>query len=345
MRPKFLIYIFILVLVFLLVLFWKHQKQREIISESPKETSQPATTILPTIEKTNKATQTVTSPSINPQSIVNDRQKPAEVFQHYVEGKNSSLQFYGQFVDQDGNPLDGVKIKVVIRQWYVPVPGVSYADDKEIPMGKTSDNGGRFELKEEKGDSFDIVSIQKDGYEVEPGLRTYRAVGGTLEQPIIFRMWKANIHEHLITGEKKFQIVPDGRSYVIDLSRGTIAESGNGDLKVWVKYTNQVIRGQLYDWSCEIDAINGGILEENNLSSAMYSAPIEAYTPTFQFQQQIKGGQYGSSGSRRFYVMLKSGQEYGRITIELFAPYTDEISGMIHIQYAINPSDSHILKP
>ena len=345
MRPKFLICIIVLVLVFCVILFSWPSKQHKVTSELPQKVNQSTANIPAAIAKTNSATQTASLSLTNLPSTINDRKKPPEVFQQYVEGKNSQLQFYGQFVDRDGNPLSGVKIKVAIRQWYVPMPGISYADARIIQMEKISDDSGRFELKGEKGDSFDITSIQKDGFEVEPGLRTYGAVSGSFENPVIFRMWKANIHEQLITGERKFQIVPDGRPYVIDLNRGTIAESGSGDLKVWVKYTNQVARGQFYDWSCEIDCINGGLFEENNLSSPMYLAPTVGYVPEFQFQQQIKGGQYGSSGKRRFYITVKNGQEYGRITIELFAPYTDEIPGLVRLQYAINSSGSRILKP
>jgi hypothetical protein len=100
----------------------------------------------------------------------------------------------------------------------------------------------------------------------------------------------------------------------------------------------------LYDWSCEIEVPNGGLLAEDDLNSAMYSAPTGGYTPTFQLQQQIKGGQSGSIGEKRFYINLNNGQEYGRITIDLIAPYNDQIPGLIRLSYAINPSGSRILR-
>jgi hypothetical protein len=68
------------------------------------------------------------------------------------------------------------------------------------------------------------------------------------------------------------------------------------------------------------------------------------YTPNFQLQQQIKGGQRGSIGTKRVYIMLKNGQEYGRITIDLLAPFNDQIPGMIRLSYAINPSGSRVLR-
>jgi hypothetical protein len=157
-------------------------------------------------------------------------------------------------------------------------------------------------------------------------------------------MWSTNIHEQLITGEKKFHIVPDGRAYFINLTDGTISESGEGDLKVWVKRPDQIAYGKRYDWSCEMDAINGGFLQETDANSSMYSAPADGYVSLFQFEQKIGSGWGDSTGTQRFYVTLKNGQEYGRISIELYAYYNNQIPGMIRLSYVINPSGSNILR-
>ena len=256
---------------------------------------------------------------------------------------NVQVCFYGRVIDQNANPIHDVKIGAGVRHWYEPdILTLAYGA-KEICITARTDKDGRFKLHGASGDVLGLEYVQKDGYELEPGQRSFGAVSGSFENPVVFKLWSTNIHEQLITGGQSFRIEPDGRSYVIDLAKGKIAESGDGDLKIWIKYPTQVIRGQLYDWSCEIDAINGGLLEET-LGTAMYVAPTEGYTPTFQLQQQIKGGQSGSIGTRRFYVRLKSGQEYGRITVEMDAPYNDQVPGRIRVQYAINPSGSRILR-
>jgi len=272
-----------------------------------------------------------------------NKAKVLDITKQFIESRNVPVDFYGQFLDQDGNPLSGVNIKVVIVHLSMPDPLVPVLGSKDIQLERNSDAAGRFEIHGETGEGFDIKFVQKDSYELEPGQRSYGAVSGSFENPIIFKMWSTNIHEQLITGEKKFQIVPDGRMYFINLTEGTIAESSTGDLKVWIKYPAHVTRGQLYDWSCEIDAVNGGLLEQP-LGTAMYQAPADGYAPMFQLQQQIKGGQSGEIGERHFYVMLKNGQEYGQISINLYAPYTDEIPGMVRLSYAINPSGSRILR-
>ena len=260
----------------------------------------------------------------------------------FVEGKNAPVDFYGQVIDQDSNALSGVDIKVSIRHWTVPDPLVPEIGSKDIQLEQNSDANGRFEIHGETGDGVG-VGLTKDGYEAEPGQRSFGPVGGSFDQPVVFKMWSTNIHEKLITGEKSFHIVPDGRPYFINLTDDTITESGEGDLKVWVQYTNQVVHGQLYDWSSGIEVINGGLLEEP-FGSVMYSAPADGYVPSFRLQQQIKGGQSGEIGDRCFYLALKNGQEYGRMNINLYAPYGYISPGLIHISYAINPSGSRILR-
>jgi len=285
--------------------------------------------------------------SSNP--VVNVDERMLKVVQQFNGSHNLPIDFYGQVIDQDSNPVPDVKINVSIYQMSIsPSTNSAYPKDFGVSnniarLEKETGADGRFEINGETGYNVNFDSIQKAGYEVEPGANSFGSSSGSIENPVIFKMWSTNIHEQLITGDKKFQIVPDGRPYFINLTDGTISESGEGDLKVWIKYPAQVTSGQLYDWSCEIDLENGGLLEEP-LGTALYMAPADGYAPSFQLQQQIKGGQYGSIGERHFYVMLKNGKEYGQIAIDLYAPYTDQVPGLIRLSYAINTSGSRILR-
>ncbi len=76
----------------------------------------------------------------------------------------------------------------------------------------------------------------------------------------------------------------------------------------------------------------------------MFEAPTSGYTNSFEFQGQIKGGQRGDIGERQFYVQLKNGQEYGQMSIGLYAPFNDQTPGLIRLSYAVNPSGSRILR-
>jgi hypothetical protein len=333
-------------------MFWRWPLQHQATPEPEPTTTVQATDNVPATPRpgTNVASQDIPNqppavPStVNPEPEVTDSPKLREVLKQFVDGKNVPVKFYGLVIDQDSNALSGVHIKVTVLQDTLPVPGsLEMIGTKNVPLERVTGTDGRFEISGLKGEAFDLESVQKDGYEVEPTRRGFGSTEGSYAEPVTFKMWSTNIHEELITGQKAFHIVPDGRPYFIDLTAGTIAESGSGDLKAWIKYAAPATRGQLSDWSCELDVINGGLLEQP-LGSAMFSAPAEGYVPAFQSLQQIRGGQRGSSGEHQFYIRLKNGQEYGNITIGFYAPFNNQTPGLIRLSYAINPSGSRVLR-
>lgn len=273
---------------------------------------------------------------------------PEEKSRGVVESKNVSVEFWGKVVDQNDAPLAGVKIESQIRHWDF-ISGSGAAQTK-INAATTTDADGQFHIGGSSGDDL-TLKIAKEGYELEPKAKLGFGYGlaeqftARTDAPMIFKMWPTNIHESLVTGEKRFHIVPDGRAYVIDLAKGTIAETGQGDLRLWIKRPEQVALGQRYEWSCEIDAINGGgFLEETNFNSSMYSAPERGYLPVFSHQENVRSGWSDSTGMKRFYLKLDNGRQFGRMTVELFAYYNDKAPGLMEIHYAINPSGSRVLR-
>jgi len=346
MRPQFLTFCIIVVLVMLGLLLWRRPAQPSSSTQPLQQQIDNSNVPVADMSNAHQSTSSVapaTAPSGTNFTIIESplhkQLQTPEGFQKYVEGKNAPIEFYGKVIDQDSNALAGAVIKSAIRHWTAPI--VFQMGSIEIPVERTSDKDGRFEISGETGDGFGIV-ITKDGYEAEPGQNGFGTVGGSYDNPVIFKMWSTNIHEKLISGQKSFHIVPDGRPYFIDLIDGTIAESGTGDLKVWVKRPDQITNGQRYDWSCEVDAINGGLQVTSDYS--MYSAPPDGYVPSFQFEQTVGSGWGDSTGERRFYVTLNNGKEYGHITIELYAYYNNQIPGLIRLSYAVNPSGSLILR-
>ncbi len=352
MKLRFIIYALAVILMILAVVFARHRVRGGADTEAASAmqagekvsaTSAPA----PSANATQAAPRNAPVPArartagILPKAD-DDREKWEE-YRRDVEASNVPLDFHGRAIDQDSNGLSGVVVRVNVRHWAVAIPGEPPPDLAQYRFERRSGPDGRFEINGVTGDAFDLESITKPGYEAEPTRRGFGATEGTIDIPVIFRMWDTNIHERLITGHRAFHVVPDGRGYLIDLSNGTIAESGPGDLRVWIKCPDNMVRGAMYEWSCEIDAIDGGLLEEP-AGIAMYIAPGEGYRPSFQFRGQVKGGQDGSPGEKYFYVELKDGQEYGAIAIEPCAPYNRQIPGLIRLSYAINPSGSRILR-
>jgi hypothetical protein len=342
MKLRFIIYILIILTVVSACVFWLRSSARKYVQEPIVKTEQIA---IPPVNGSNahNVTPVVVSPSTNLTAIESSLHKQlqtTEGFQKYVEDKNIAISFYGKVIDQDGKPIEGANIKAQSREWYVTR---SLGVDARFPsVMVVSGIDGKFEIKGIKGDGFGLAYIQRSGYELEPGPRSFSPIGSSYNNPVTFIMWSTNIHEKLIEGNKVFNIVPDGSTYFIKLTDGTITELGEGDLKVWVKRPEQIIYGKRYDWACEVDVLNGGLLAATD--SSMYQAPADGYTPTFQFDQKAGSGWGDTTGEKRFYVLLNNGKEYGRITIELMAYYNDKIPGMIRLSYALNPSGSRILR-
>lgn len=353
MRPRFLFFIIVLVAAILLVIFWLRPVQARNVATQPKPTNQAGKVPVPSAPSMKE---------INPQSVSGGStpiarvSTPAEssasnegrrraVVEQFVANRNQPINFYGLVVDQESNALSGVHIRSSVGQLTMEDPAVVEMGlgSKEIPIERTTGIDGRFEINGVSGTGFGVL-LFKDGFEAESQKNGFGGgVNGSYENPIIFKMWSTNVHEKLITGRKSFDIIPDGRSYFINLTDDTISESGNGDLKVWVQYANQVVQGQLYDWSAGVEVLHGGLVEEE-ISTPMYNAPTDGYVPKFEIHGKLKGGQRGDSGERQFYLLLKNGQEYGQMSIDLHAPFNNETPGLIRLSYAINPSGARILR-
>lgn len=366
MRPKFVAIILLFAIGVIAILIWFRPREQAsmpnvapivqasarttnsqpgnapIAAVAPKPRSQPADVSVPMDEATARSNALI---------LREVQMKQA------VEGKNVRVLFYGMVIDQDSNALAGVSVSLSVRHNVYVTPGsleaMKYAALSHDELQKvlspsiqvTTDGAGRFQWEDADvtGDVLGVGAITKDGYEAEPGQYSCGAGSGNYDNPVIFKMWSTNIHERLITGNKLFDIVPDGRSYFVNLTDGTITESGTGDLKVWIRNTSQAVPGQLYDWSSGIEVVNGGLLEEG-LGSPMFQAPTDGYVPTFETHGKIRGGQRGSTGEHQFYLLLKNGQEYGQMTIGLYAPFNNETPGLIRLSYAINPSGSRFLR-
>ncbi len=256
-----------------------------------------------------------------------------------MEARNLPIDFYGQTVDQDGNPLPGVQIKMMVAHFLPGLEGMS------IPVNRTSDANGLFDVHDPKitGDGFDIEHMSKEGYTLEPMAKSFGPMGGAPGNPVIFKFWRNDIKEPLITGQKSFPIKPDGTSYLIDFSKGTISLSGaeNGDLEFRMNML-PLIDGKYPHWSCDFQPVNGGLAEETDASSAMYLAPTSGYSNLFGFALSPANPWTRQSGTLRFYLRLNGGKEYGRVLIDM-AMWARK-PNLLRVEYAINPTGSRILR-
>ena len=288
--------------------------------------------------------------SQNPQNS-GGRDTPERSLITAAESQNVPIRFFGKVVDQDGAPLEGVNVTGRVRHWSVGAllnlqAGFIKREDRTGP-------DGRFELKDATGSVLTIEALEKQGYEPEPiALRSFgynisTNITPDPDNPIVLRMWKAEVKEELISGEKFFTVVPDGRTYMIDLVRGTLAEGTDtdGDLRVTIRRPPDAAFGQRYDWMIEIQAVGGGLLEEPDRYASMFQAPLEGYSETSRtaFDASEADWTYAVI-NKRFYMKTRLGRVYGRLQVDTHAFYLKDKLGRLKIKYSINPQGSRVLR-
>jgi hypothetical protein len=277
------------------------------------------------------------------QRLLRERPESAQAFK---DDPDLPVAFYGLVVDQDSNALPNVKVDVEITQWNLSeLPRTAL---KLIKVEKQTDADGRFEVSAVDAHGVTIKSFTKHGYEpelIQAQYGEYGAQAGSFAQPKVFRLWHTNLNEPLIAGERKFQLVPDGRHYGIDLIKGAIAEGDEGDLVVWIKRPESGKPPEKYSWACGMTA-SSGLEPENDLNSAMSRAPSGDYTNVFKFEvtYNTPAGR-GMSFDNRFYFKIRDDKVYGRLKADFWtADRNDPTFGLIRLSYAVNPSGSRVLR-
>lgn len=345
MKNKFLKIIFLVVTVGLVIWFWPTPKQHSSDTQNETQAIQsgkPSVNIPPTNGTTSVA-QAASIIGNTAQQRISDIENTNLVI-HLIEGENSPITFFGKVIDQNGDPVSGVKATATIRQWYVKSPVTLAYGARFIPVEKESDSSGRFEINGKTGDSFGIEFTPKDGYSLSPTTsRGYGTSSGSFENPVIIKMWKEGTKEPLIGGSHVFGI-DSGKIYTLDLLEGKKIEGETvGDLRVSITRPNDINSREKFSWSFSIEVIGGGLVEAPPDDEFMYLAPELGYQPKFEMQFEPKTQNWLGTVKRQFFIRSRNGQVYGRIQMEVIAIYNRHSA--IEINYAVNPAGSRNLQP
>ncbi|MBI5382389.1 MAG: carboxypeptidase regulatory-like domain-containing protein [Opitutae bacterium] len=344
---KRIIFVALVAAVALLVwLLLPRQEQAPITAASPKPAA-------PDGKKAPAATapssQTVTdadlqaTPLKGPVDAVKKRIADIRAGLGYI---NRPIEFYGLVIDQDGRPLSGVKVMLSAMHVIEALPGVQGSRSEEIV--RVTDSTGRFSLTGVSGNDVSVKSIELPGYELSPKTKRGFSYYGTqdiykpeAQAPVVFHMWKIVGAEKLITADKFYGVVPDGRVYSIDVLGEKKTEGGNaGDFKVSIRRPERVNPNAKYDWSCTIEGIGGGVIETRD--EFMYRAPESGYQPRYEVNVSANDPQWSDRAKRQLYVTARGGKVYARLDVEIFSNYQDK--AVFSVKYYANPNGSRNLE-
>jgi hypothetical protein len=287
-------------------------------------------------------------PHKSPSNLINEvtgALKQYEKEKTAIAAMNVPVNFWGRVVDQDGTSLSGVKVEMSLRQWKEESGSPS---GEFLVFNRQTGANGTFDLRGENGDALEFRSINKEGYRLSPKAVTSlnferNPNPSSANDPIIFKMWKIGASGKLLTGSKFFGIVPDGRTYTIDLIRGTKSEgeSSEGDLRVKILRPSVIQERLPYDWTCVIETIGGGLIEADD--DFMYQAPETGYSSPYQVKFTASQTNWTDTVKDNVYVESRGGAVYGIIHMEIIAHYQDK--SVFNVSYSINPNSSRNLQP
>jgi hypothetical protein len=287
---------------------------------------------------TNSQPKQSQSLQTNIASTTFEEQRQAAV-QNVLE-RNKAISFWGQVLDQNGQPISDVLITIQVRHWHYNPPADLDSDFAKHDL--TTDTDGKFEITGVNGDVLELEGMTKEGYRLSPKTpHSLGTSGGSLEKPVIFKMWKESANEPLISGNHVFGI-DLGKSYTLDLIQGEkFAGETFGDLRVLITRLSEVKPREKYSWSFSIEAIDGGLLESDD--EFMYLAPESGYEPKIERQFDPADSDWQREVSQQFFIRTRNGQVYGRVQATIYSDYN--IHSAIELNYAINPNGSRNLQP
>lgn len=255
---------------------------------------------------------------------------------------NGPLAFYGKAVDQNENPIAGVKIRFhVLRSSYVDPVSVG---DETQRFDKETDGNGFVSVNGVSGYSLGIDSVEKKGYIVSPRLNTVPGGKGGPGDVMFIRLWKSAGSAALVHFAKNTRIPYDGTPVILDLSKEgkLVPQNTAGDLRVTLNRNPQTIRWgqkQPWDWEAKIEAINGGLLASED--EFMFQAPVTGYVPSISIGYSANDSKWRPEQKVSFY--LKTGETYGRVTL-IFITDSDKPTTGFNFNSYVNPTGSRNLE-
>jgi hypothetical protein len=263
-------------------------------------------------------------PAFNP----NVPQSQLEKLQEAAAAKNVRIDFWGRVIDQDGEPITGVRVVMRAREWEVDSTSGPKTISKRTEA--TTDNSGNFSLNGGSGDSLQLEAIQKEGYRLSPKTQMGFAYGAGSDtfvpseaNPVLIHMWKSKPAEHLETFRTLFGFVADGRTYTMDLvlNQKHEGQAAEGDLLLNIRRSPPAQGSDKFEWSLELSAVDGGLVESHD--DFNYMAPENYYQPRIVIESKPADPAWTANLTKDFFIRCKGGTVYGLLHLCIRPDYKD----------------------
>ena len=332
---------FVIAVIIILAVAWGlwMSCNRDALSSNGQSNRQPA---LPQNSSSNLGSVPAASQPPPPVKTSDD-----DVRREAARQKNVPIHFWGKVVDQDGLPLAGVSVTLTARQWGLAVTPLLQPTFKKVIH--ISDHDGLFQVINEKGDVLTVEALKKEGYTASPlALRSFgynisTNITPEASNPVLFKMWKKGPAQPVVTRHFPNTGIPcDGTAISFDLITG---EKGTHAKDLIVRFFRDPLtltsRTEKFDWTFTLEMPEGGLIETNE--EFMLLAPESGYQPFFRIEVPKQSPNWKKTLSKQFYVMLRGGDVFGSLSIQLFAYYPTPPTGLT-VSVTINPTGNRSLE-
>ena len=279
------------------------------------------------------------------ESEASAREERAKMIRSLIEAANVPIDFWGKVTDQDGVPLEGVKIAYTgLILWGNDV-GVSW--EPKLHKGQAvSDATGSFAITGFRSHSLGLDSFNKPGYVYKGRPNHSYDFGGNMpewrfipqrDKPVCFAMVNERLLEPLVEFEGRLRVTGDGTPGYWNLWSGEPDDDDGPDLsgELSIIFRSELAvptnPAQLLNWSADLEIVGGEIIEAP-WEEEIHRAPESGYSATVPYSREPeKKGIIGCA----YYLRTRNGN-YGRIQMEI-SPSHDGRTARCFITSEMNP--------
>ncbi|MGH7943318.1 MAG: hypothetical protein ACREDS_00110 [Limisphaerales bacterium] len=278
----------------------------------PSATTAPSAPVNAPVHRNTPPTQLATNAA-----MPSNQTKGEPMKEGLAEMNDVPIVFYGRLADQFDSPVVGAQIDASVRIYNGVQSTVNH-------LKTLSDGNGFFQIQGGKGESLGIMP-KKAGY-VLAATDTYFKYSYMYpdrfspdpNNPTLIKMWKLQGAEPLVSINQEYKLHYTGSPINFDLVAGKIVPTG-GDIRITVnRSAGEVSEHNPQDWSVQVEAVNGGLIETTVAESrATYAAPEDGYQPTAAFEMSTAAQSWHAAVDQMFFLESRNGKVFSKVRLIL----------------------------
>ena len=258
--------------------------------------------------------------------------KHQRMIERIAEAFDAPITFYGKVVDQNGSAVANAKVAYTTADKFAQ-SGTNYTTE--------ADGRGYFEIQGVKGAVLGVnvskagyyqvhnVSNQRFAYGVGPD--GYTKPAPSKEERAVFILQKKGESESLVQlSSRQFTIPQNGEAVAIDLVPGRSSQA-----TIWVSSQVEKGKSDRFDWSFEISAPGGGLIEREKQFD--FEAPTEGYEEAVNVGMDGSEPAWKSRAEKSYFAKLANGT-FARLHIRFRA---SDYKSTIVLESYLNPEPDH----